>query len=68
MGFITPLLAFDWPSVLASPETLIFMIPIVAILVGGLTTITKQLIRHRERMAMIEQGMNPDRPADSIEK
>jgi hypothetical protein len=52
----------DWVSLLRQPETLVFMVPIVAILVGGIMGICKQLIRHRERMAMIERGMHPDHP------
>ena len=65
MSQIVALLAYwEWPSFLSRPETLVFAIPIVAILVGGIVSITKQLIRHRERMAMIERGMHPDHPQD----
>ena len=35
-------------------------IPIVAILVRGATTIVRMVIEHRERMAMIEMGLDPD--------
>ena len=46
------------------PDVLVFLIPISAIvmgtLVGGVVAVTKLVIRHRERMAMIAQGMNPD--------
>ena len=62
MNPIVVLLASSEWSVFLSPETLVFMIPIAAILVGGIMGITKQLIRHRERMAMIERGMHPDHP------
>ncbi len=55
--------SFNWAALLFNPVFLVFLIPILAILVGGITTIVKQLIKHRERMAMIEQGMNPDWPA-----
>jgi hypothetical protein len=55
---------WDWSSFLNRRETLVFAIPIIAILVGGITTITKLLIRHRERMAMIERGMHPDHPQE----
>ncbi len=41
---------------LFQPVTLIFLIPVLAVL-GG---IVQMLIKHRERMAMIERGMNPD--------
>ena len=53
----------DW-SFLAGPDTLPFAIPITAILVWGIIAITKILIRHRERMAMIERGMHPDHPPE----
>ena len=50
--------------ILSNPSTLfwicVFSIPVTAILVGGITTITSHLIRHRERMAMIERGIHPD--------
>jgi len=52
----------NWNDLL-SPAVLIFLIPIVAIIVGGIVAIAKLLIRHRERLAMIERGMNPDFPA-----
>ena len=39
---------------LLNPAILIFMIPITAILVGGIKAIVTLVIRHRERMAMIE--------------
>jgi hypothetical protein len=47
-------------SHLFQPSGLPFLIPIVAILVGGILGSVKMVIRHRERMAMIEHGMNPD--------
>jgi len=49
-----------WMNVISRPETLVFLVPIAAILVFGLTALVKILIKHRERMAMIEQGMHPD--------
>lgn len=45
---------------LFSVEILALMIPIVAILVGGIIAVVKILIRHNERMAMIQQGIHPD--------
>ena len=47
------------PSVVAS------FIPVVAILGGFAYAITKAVIRHRERLAMIERGMHPDAPPES---
>ena len=40
------------------------LIPIVAIIVGGVVTVVKMLISHQERLAMIERGMHPDHPPD----
>lgn len=42
------------------PEVLGILVPIVAMLAVTAVWITKLWIRHRERMAMIEMGMNPD--------
>jgi len=39
-----------------------FLIPIVAILVGGAIAITGMIHRHTERLAKIERGMDPDAP------
>jgi hypothetical protein len=36
------------------------LIPIVAILVGGAIAITAMVIRHQERIAKIERGIDPD--------
>jgi hypothetical protein len=53
----------DWRQVM-TPEILSLVIPIAAILVGGAIAITSMLIKHRERIAMIEHGMNPDAPGE----
>jgi len=39
-----------------------FLIPIVAILVGGAIAITGMIHRHTGRLAKIERGMDPDAP------
>ncbi len=49
-----------WLSLFTRPETLIFMIPIVGIIGGVAVSITSLVIRHRERMAKIQQGIDPD--------
>ncbi len=58
----------DLTHILTSPDTLAITlalgIPIVAIIVGGITTILKSIISHRERMALIEQGLHPDFPPE----
>jgi hypothetical protein len=38
------------------------LIPICAILVGGAIAITAMVIRHHERIAKIERGIDPDAP------
>ena len=48
-------------SFLHNPATVWVLIPVVAILIGGIGAIMKQNQRHKERMAMIERGMDPDR-------
>jgi hypothetical protein len=44
------------------PDIIVFMIPITAIVVGGILAIVKVVTRHRERMAKIEMGIDPDTP------
>ena len=51
----------DWRYIL-NPAVLIFMVPVAAIVVGGIIGITRMWIQHSERMAMIRQGMHPDQP------
>ena len=46
----------NWAEVVITPELLVMAIPIVAILSGTVAAV----LRHRERMAMIEHGMDPD--------
>jgi hypothetical protein len=36
------------------------LVPICAILVGGAIAIAAMIIRHQERMAKIERGIDPD--------
>jgi hypothetical protein len=40
----------------------IWLIPITAIIVGGVTGIIKMVLNHQERIAMIERGIHPDAP------
>ena len=48
---------------------LAFGLPVVAIMSSMVVAIVNALIKHRERMAMIEQGLNPDdSPADAPTK
>lgn len=58
-GFFKELLLF--------PEALLIAIPILAIIMGGVIAITKLVIRHRERMAKIQMGIDPDAPPTTNE-
>jgi len=60
------LFALEWPF-LADKHLLALMIPIVAIVAWGCIAIVGLLLRHRERMAMIERGINPDNPPEADE-
>ena len=40
----------------------VFLIPILAILVGGVIAVSAMLLKHQERIAKIERGINPDGP------
>ncbi|MEZ6115517.1 MAG: hypothetical protein R3C28_02935 [Pirellulaceae bacterium] len=48
-----------------NPAVVWVMIPIVAIVVTGIQQIIRMVLRHRERIAMIEQGIHPDADAPS---
>ena len=48
-------------SFLLNPATVWVLIPVAAILIGGIRAIMKQTQSHKERMAMIERGMDPGR-------
>ena len=49
---------------LLDPDVLALMIPMVVVITIGAVIITKMIIRHRERMALIESGLHPDAPGD----
>ena len=52
----------NWWQYLLSPVVLIFLVPVVALVGGTVTSLVKKHYRHRERMAMIAQGIHPDYP------
>ena len=37
----------------------VFLIPIVAVIVGGVIAVTKMVLNHQERVAMIQRGIAP---------
>ncbi len=49
---------------LLSPELIWIVIPVAAIVIGGILGILSQIHRHQERRAMIEQGIHPDYPPE----
>jgi hypothetical protein len=49
-----------WLQTIAKPDVLVFLIPITAVVGGIAFAITKAIIAHRERMAKIQQGIDPD--------
>ncbi len=51
-------------DLLRRPDFVVFLIPISAIFIGGIIAITKIMITHRERIAMIERGIHPDYPPE----
>lgn len=51
----------DTAARLLDPGIIGVFIPIVAIVAGGAVVLTRQWFRHRERIAMIEMGIHPDR-------
>jgi hypothetical protein len=38
------------------------LVPIVAIIVGGVIVVAQMIMKHQERIAKIERGVNPDAP------
>jgi len=36
------------------------LVPIAAIVVGGVIAVTKMILNHQERIAKIERGIDPD--------
>ncbi len=57
-----------WTRLLEKPEILGVLIPIIAVIAFATIVIIKLLIRHRERMAMIERGIHPDYPPEDEAK
>ena len=56
----------QWNQLL-EPDKLALMIPIVAIVIGGIIGIVSIIFHHRERMAMIDRGIHPDYPPEEVD-
>ncbi len=39
-----------------------FVVPVVAIIVGGVVAVVIIVLKHQERIAKIERGIDPDAP------
>ena len=50
----------DWSIFFLNPAVVWVLIPVTAILVGGIQQLVKMFLTHQERIAMIEQGIHPD--------
>ncbi len=40
----------------------VYLVPIAAILIGGIIALTAMILKHQERIAKIERGIDPDGP------
>jgi hypothetical protein len=58
----TAILAEDTSRFILDPGIIALLIPITALVFGFATVIVKSVIRHRERMAKIGMGIDPDAP------
>ena len=38
------------------------LVPIIALIVGGAIAVTAMILKHQERIAKIERGIDPDAP------
>lgn len=52
----------NWLDHLINAGTMPFLVPIVAIIMGVAYAIVIAVLRHRERLAMIARGINPNQP------
>ncbi len=50
----------QWFQDLLQPHVMPFLVAIVAVIGGISLAVVKAIIRHRERMAKIEHGIDPD--------
>ena len=54
----------SWAGMFLRPESAVFVVAVVGIVVLGVVGLVKALLRHRERIAMIQNGMHPDAYTD----
>ena len=57
--------AWQWPQFFNNEDIIVPLVLFTVIgIVATVVPVTRMLIRHRERMAMIERGMHPDYPPE----
>lgn len=52
----------SWQAFFLNPALVWILIPLTAMLLGGIGEIYKRYCEHQERIAMIENGIHPDAP------
>ena len=52
--------AYLWEEFFLNPAVVWVLIPITAILLGGIHKLYEQYCRHTERIEMIQSGIHPD--------
>ncbi|MEM6687994.1 MAG: hypothetical protein AAF664_01115 [Planctomycetota bacterium] len=52
----------NWENFFLNPAVVWVLVPVSAIVLSGLSGIYKMYCKHQERIAMIENGIHPDRP------
>lgn len=57
----------SWLETLADRQVLAIGIPALGIILAALLTLLRCSMSHRERMAMIQRGLHPDRPYEGDE-
>jgi hypothetical protein len=56
-----------WTRIL-EPDVMPFMVGTVAIVSGAIIAIVKMVIKHHERITMIQHGIHPDYPPETDEE
>lgn len=54
-----------WEAFFLNPAVVWVLIPVSAILIGGISGIYSQYCKHVERISMIENGIHPDSDEDA---
>ena len=50
----------EWREFFLNPAVVWILVPVAAILIGGIQALVKMYFTHQERISMIEQGIHPD--------